>query len=200
MPEARKFCFRHSQFVLRLRDVPILAYDCFLSRPITFVFLSQKVRCGMRDFRVARQPISSGLSRLLTVIVAPQFDCHPEQAFFAQREPALSDVEGDLRRATRCVPSFATRAFALLTYQPGTTQLLSSSRLPLLCATLFLTLFPRFARDAVVPRWIRFISAFPARRLVAALNQKLNVSGVKASLEVYRRVYPQAPPERNNPA
>jgi len=25
-----------------------------------------------------------------------QFDCHPEQAFFARRKPALSGVEGDL--------------------------------------------------------------------------------------------------------
>jgi hypothetical protein len=45
----------------------------------------------------------------------------------------------------------------------------------------FLTLFPRFACDAVVPRWIRFISAFPARRSVPAFNQKLNVSGTEAS-------------------
>jgi hypothetical protein len=45
---------------------------------------------------------------------------------------------------------------------------------------MFSTLFPRFARDAVVPRWIRFISAFPARRLVPALNQKLNASGMEA--------------------
>jgi hypothetical protein len=54
-----------------------------------------------------------------------------------------------------------------------------------LCYTS-LTLFPRFARDAVVPRWIRFISAFPARRLIPAFNQKtfnqkLNVSGMEAS-------------------
>jgi len=34
------------------------------------------------------------------------------------------------------------------------------------CAILIGTLLPRFARHAVVPRWIRFISAFPARRLV----------------------------------
>jgi hypothetical protein len=25
-----------------------------------------------------------------------QFDCHPEPAFFAPREPSLSEVEGDL--------------------------------------------------------------------------------------------------------
>jgi hypothetical protein len=47
-----------------------------------------------------------------------------------------------------------------------------NAALPLSCAILFLTLFPRFAREAVVPRWISFISAFPARRLVPALNQK----------------------------
>lgn len=29
----------------------------------------------------------------------------------------------------------------------------------------FQTLLPRFARDAVVPRWISLISAFPARRI-----------------------------------
>jgi hypothetical protein len=63
----------------------------------------------MRDFRIARQTISSGLSRLLLVIVAPQFDCHPEQAFLAQREPALSEVEGDLGRVARRVASFATQ-------------------------------------------------------------------------------------------
>jgi hypothetical protein len=34
--------------------------------------------------------------------------------------------------------------------------------------TVFGRYLPRFARHAVVPRWIRFISAFPARRLVGA--------------------------------
>jgi hypothetical protein len=42
-------------------------------------------------------------------------------------------------------------------------------------AILFLTLFPRFARDAVVlPLLTSFISAFPARRLVSA-NSKLEM-------------------------
>lgn len=37
--------------------------------------------------------------------------CHPEQAFFVQREPALSDVEGDLGvPRDRAYPEQANRA------------------------------------------------------------------------------------------
>ena len=40
-----------------------------------------------------------------------------------------------------------------------------------LCYTVF-DAIPRFAREAVIPSWIRFISAFPAHRLVPAPNLK----------------------------
>lgn len=62
-----------------------------------------------------------------------------------------------------------------------------------------LTLLPRFARDAVVRGWIRFISAFPARRLVPALNQKLNVSGLEASrVSQCINVYLDPPLQKDN--
>jgi len=52
-----------------------------------------------------------------------------------------------------------------LGYQPATTHKW------LLCYTVS-TLLPRFARDAVVPGWISFISAFPARRFIQRKSKR----------------------------
>jgi hypothetical protein len=57
----------------------------------------------------------------------------------------------------------------------------------LLCYTVY-DAFGRFARHAVVPRWISFISAFLAHRLFSAPNLKLIVSGIKADHHVCLRV------------
>jgi len=47
-------------------------------------------------------------------LVVVQFDCHPEQAFFAQRKPALSGVEGDLGEPREGPRSLRTNKFARL--------------------------------------------------------------------------------------
>ena len=50
--------------------------------------------------------------------VVVQFACHPEQAFVAQREPVLSEVEGDLGAPIRAPSAVEGKARILMQTAP----------------------------------------------------------------------------------